>query len=72
MLCQVMLPDSKDQPALIAKHFPLSLVTRNVRVNFLPPPRGIGARGYKVLFAAVPEAAIDKHAHLGTRKDDVG
>ena len=67
-----MLPDSEHDPASFLKVLGLFLIAPNVVLNLLDPPFGIRFWRAKMVGAAMPEAAIDKHADPCPRKHNIG
>jgi hypothetical protein len=66
-----MLPDSDNGPA---GHFKLTVgvcVALTVASDLRLPIPIVDPRLVAVVWAAVPEAAIDEHGHARTREDDI-
>jgi hypothetical protein len=68
----LMLPDTHHRPSLRPKP-PVSVaVATTVAGELGGPELGVRLRVGGVLWAGVPEAAIDEHSNSLTREDDVG
>jgi len=67
-----VLPKSQDSPPLIFEDGVGLFVALLVSLNLRSPPVGIGPRLPEVLWASVPEAAVDEDCNPSAPKNDVG
>lgn len=68
----VMLPETKDCPAGIAKSSTGVRVTLDVSRDLLTPIHRVRPGCDEALRAPVPEASVDEHCNPASGKDDVG
>ena len=68
----LVFPCTDDGPPLSAQSNIRDRVPGEISLQLRPPVVLVNRRTSVVLRAAMPEAAVDEHGNLGTRKDDVG
>lgn len=66
-----MLPHSDHGPARLAQLGVVQSIALHISGDLGAPVGGVGLRARSVVWAAMPEAAIDENSHLLTPKDDV-
>jgi hypothetical protein len=66
-----VLPDPNDVPATLGERQIGSVITIDVRIEFLLPPRPIGLGHDEMLGAAMPEAAIDENGDSSSPEQDI-
>jgi hypothetical protein len=67
-----VLPDANNSPTCVPQYRISLLITADISVHFGNPILDVGSWLAVVDGAPVPEAAIDEHCDLRSRKDDVG
>jgi hypothetical protein len=68
----LVLPDPHDRPSGVRQRVVVAPVASDIPIELCLPVVAVGARSRAVLWAPVPEAAVDEHGHARTREDDVG
>lgn len=66
-----MLPDAQDGPPRCLKGFGVASVAGYIALQLASPPIPVGYRTGGMVWAAVPEAAVDKDSEPNPRKDDI-
>ena len=66
-----MLPEAYHLPAEGGELFRLATITRDILLDLLRPPSGVGPRHLEVQRTAVPEAAVREDADLGRSEHQV-
>jgi hypothetical protein len=66
-----MFPDAEDTPASVLKDRRLPEIALSGPADLRFPELAVGGGHFPVLWASMPEAAVDEHGDLTTRKDNV-
>jgi hypothetical protein len=67
----LVLPDSDNLPAGLLQDPIVPTIARDIAGNLRSPIMRVSLGGPPMFQASVPEAAVQKHAHPRSRKDDV-
>ena len=68
----LVLPDPHDRPSGVGQRVVVAPVASDIPIELCLPVVAVGARSRAVLWASVPEAAIDEHGHARPREHDIG
>jgi hypothetical protein len=68
----VVLPNAHDYPACLFQRLLISSVTLDVSQQLAAPVIAVGGRNMPMVWAPMPEAAIDKHGNSQTREGKIG
>lgn len=68
----LMLPEPEDRPAMGSEEIIYFSISLDVPLQLGDPVLAVAGWGGGVLWAPVPETAIDEHCNAPPRKDDVG